>query len=361
MEPQAATNPRVRLSLENVLEIFNNRPLRFEQDQTFVPSPRTSRRLANQFRISDRAVRDIWNRRSWRDVTQQLWSLAEVAADPDAAPSVDPSVLSQVRPAQVRRPGRPRGAADSYDRRAAQAAAAAGGHVTPPHGDDHVDDHVGNHETVEAEHEAELAGAVLSGAGSTLPATLGPAPRDLVTPPDHVTLFGGHVTPPVAAPAPGFESHVGAAYGHVTPIQNHDVGGHVTMSLRGHMGQTVIFPPDPLHSETVDPGIPDSPFKISSGWMLGRDAASDPPVFGAEPSGCEPGVTQAVTDGLGGSAGVGSESVVTVMVTPPYEGERDQGRDGLSSLPCAMRYHQDIGRDQDRWDHGRDHGPEGAG
>mmetsp|Transcript_28615 Transcript_28615/g.58194 ORF Transcript_28615/g.58194 Transcript_28615/m.58194 type:complete len:132 (+) Transcript_28615:731-1126(+) len=131
------------------------------------------------------------------------------------------------------------------------------------------------------------------------------------------------------------------------------------MSLRGHMGQTVIFAHDPLHSESVDPGSPGFSFKFSPGWMPGRDAASDPPVFGAGPSGCEPGVTQAVTDGLGGSAGAGS--VVTVMVTPPYEGERDQGRDGLSSLHRAMRYHQDIGRDQDRWDHGRDHGPEGAG
>jgi hypothetical protein len=39
--------------------------------------------VSKLFGVSPRAIRDIWNRRTWAYVTKQLWSLESLQRDPD--------------------------------------------------------------------------------------------------------------------------------------------------------------------------------------------------------------------------------------------------------------------------------------
>lgn len=99
---------KAKLSATDALEIFSVRPARKEGDQTYVPSSTISYTLADRFNVGERTIRDIWNRRSWRDVTRPLWTLSELAADPATSGLMQKSVLEQVMPAQPRKPGRPK-------------------------------------------------------------------------------------------------------------------------------------------------------------------------------------------------------------------------------------------------------------
>eukprot|EP00961_Rhodomonas_salina_P234813 3173600-Rhodomonas_salina.1 len=114
---------RSRLQLQEVQQIYAARPPRSQDDQTFIPSTHLSRQLALQFNIGERSVREIWNRRKWREhphaacetdayppgtVTRPLWSdqerIAEEITNSPLSASLDPSLA----PARTRKPGRPR-------------------------------------------------------------------------------------------------------------------------------------------------------------------------------------------------------------------------------------------------------------
>jgi len=58
---------RTRLTPENVVAIFNERPHRSRCDQPFTPCTHFTRQLADDYNICERTIRDIWNRRSWRE------------------------------------------------------------------------------------------------------------------------------------------------------------------------------------------------------------------------------------------------------------------------------------------------------
>eukprot|EP00961_Rhodomonas_salina_P004622 62696-Rhodomonas_salina.1 len=63
--PTSFCSRRSQLTADIVLAIFELRPMRSELDGTFMPCARLVRKLANQFQVKERTVRDIWNRRSW--------------------------------------------------------------------------------------------------------------------------------------------------------------------------------------------------------------------------------------------------------------------------------------------------------
>eukprot|EP00961_Rhodomonas_salina_P214560 2897756-Rhodomonas_salina.4 len=74
-----------RLSTAAVMQIYAVRPARSPQDQTFVPCTAFTHEVALHFDICDRTVRDIWNRRAWRQTTRPAWSPEEIAADAAAS------------------------------------------------------------------------------------------------------------------------------------------------------------------------------------------------------------------------------------------------------------------------------------
>eukprot|EP00961_Rhodomonas_salina_P104409 1405539-Rhodomonas_salina.1 len=110
MESQAST--RNRLQAPDVLEIFAARPPRLTVERTFIPSTSLILELADKYKACDRTIRDIWNRRSWRDVTRPHWTPEEEASELEEA-NADPTIA----PVKMRKPGRPKGA---YGRRTRQ-------------------------------------------------------------------------------------------------------------------------------------------------------------------------------------------------------------------------------------------------
>eukprot|EP00961_Rhodomonas_salina_P275197 3717765-Rhodomonas_salina.1 len=112
---------RGQLTADVVLAIFDLRPMRSELDGTFVPCARLVRKLSSQFQVKERTVRDIWNRRSWSNVTRPLWTPSEVVAEFGAFQG-DVNFM-HVLPAQTRKRGRPMGSKDATKRRPKVAAA----------------------------------------------------------------------------------------------------------------------------------------------------------------------------------------------------------------------------------------------
>eukprot|EP00961_Rhodomonas_salina_P036353 488722-Rhodomonas_salina.1 len=105
---------RSYLTQHAVLELFKQRPQRSEDGQ-FVPSTACSKALAKQFKIADKTIRDIWNRRSWAKVTRPLWTEAEIlGAGIEANVCNDEASITA---AKTRGPGRPKGAKDTVTRR----------------------------------------------------------------------------------------------------------------------------------------------------------------------------------------------------------------------------------------------------
>eukprot|EP00961_Rhodomonas_salina_P200606 2706022-Rhodomonas_salina.1 len=102
-----------RLTPAQVLEVFSLRPARSE-DQTFVPATDLCHRLAKHYNVCDRAIRDVWSRRSWGSITRAMWTDAEVAADPSTCGALDSN--TNVVPAKDRPRGRPHGAKDTVQR-----------------------------------------------------------------------------------------------------------------------------------------------------------------------------------------------------------------------------------------------------
>ena len=51
--------------------------------------------VSKLFGVSPRAIRDIWNRRTWAYVTKRLWSLETLPHDPGASSHNDASISSR--------------------------------------------------------------------------------------------------------------------------------------------------------------------------------------------------------------------------------------------------------------------------
>mmetsp|Transcript_48720 Transcript_48720/g.115685 ORF Transcript_48720/g.115685 Transcript_48720/m.115685 type:complete len:244 (+) Transcript_48720:1-732(+) len=120
--PSDSGSRRTQLTPEVVLAIFEGRPKRSELDGTFVPCAKLVRKLSMQFQVKERTVRDIWNRRSWSNVTRPLWTPSEIVAEFGAYKGVNPTFM-HVLPAQTRKRGRPMGSKDATKRRPKVAAA----------------------------------------------------------------------------------------------------------------------------------------------------------------------------------------------------------------------------------------------
>lgn len=102
-----------RLDAMTVSVIFLCRPFRLTNGM-YAPSTVQSRRLADAFGVCDKTIRDIWNRKNWRDVTKKFLSPAELVACKmsNATTTVAPlgeEVAVGIIAACVRPPGRPRG------------------------------------------------------------------------------------------------------------------------------------------------------------------------------------------------------------------------------------------------------------
>lgn len=67
------------LSADAVREIFMQRPPR-NYDGTFKPSSEASHKLAAAHGVTERSIREVWNCKSWINITRPLWTDAEVAA-----------------------------------------------------------------------------------------------------------------------------------------------------------------------------------------------------------------------------------------------------------------------------------------
>eukprot|EP00961_Rhodomonas_salina_P294303 3934455-Rhodomonas_salina.1 len=107
-----------RLAPHEVVEIYCARPARSPHDKTFVPSSRLVQIIATKFNIGSKTVRNIWNRRQWRNVTKHLWSDDERAAEMSIA---DRSII----PAQTRKVGRPKRVMDNLQAQGSQSVASA--------------------------------------------------------------------------------------------------------------------------------------------------------------------------------------------------------------------------------------------
>jgi hypothetical protein len=80
--------------------------------------------VSRMFGVSPKAVRDIWNKRTWRHCTQPMWTEADPMPRPKPLKAADEFAPHSPRlnggadqPASVRRVGRPRGSKDSKPRR----------------------------------------------------------------------------------------------------------------------------------------------------------------------------------------------------------------------------------------------------
>eukprot|EP00961_Rhodomonas_salina_P195019 2632963-Rhodomonas_salina.1 len=91
---------RVRgyLTEKSVLEIFALRPRRSLVTGATPPNPVKSRMLASQYNVSNKTVRDIWNRNSWSKLTEPFCDGGSaVTAPSEALPSTsDPAVVAGV-------------------------------------------------------------------------------------------------------------------------------------------------------------------------------------------------------------------------------------------------------------------------
>eukprot|EP00961_Rhodomonas_salina_P096730 1301052-Rhodomonas_salina.1 len=71
---------KIKLTDQEVLEIFAQRKhLRVHHS-----NPETSKQLAVRYRVSERTVRDIWSRRTRRDLTKKAWTVEEHSSQTQA-------------------------------------------------------------------------------------------------------------------------------------------------------------------------------------------------------------------------------------------------------------------------------------
>lgn len=110
---------RGSLAIPAVLEVYASRPAR-TTDGMFVPSTEWCKEVAKKFEVSDKTIREIWNRKSWSKVTRPLWTEAEVAAEQEAISQTNDGISGhgdgERAIAKTRQPGRPRGAKDTVRR-----------------------------------------------------------------------------------------------------------------------------------------------------------------------------------------------------------------------------------------------------
>lgn len=73
----ARFRPRALLTKADAIEIYQSRPVK--SSVKCLHHGRTVTSLSKRFNISPKAIRDIWNRRTWVPETQHLWSEGESA------------------------------------------------------------------------------------------------------------------------------------------------------------------------------------------------------------------------------------------------------------------------------------------
>mmetsp|Transcript_26540 Transcript_26540/g.62736 ORF Transcript_26540/g.62736 Transcript_26540/m.62736 type:complete len:281 (-) Transcript_26540:306-1148(-) len=110
--PGSPSTKRKRGSLNKpaALQIYQLRPMRSELDGEFIKITVPSSTLAKLHNVSEKTIRELWNRRCWTSVTRPLWSEAELLAESQskAAAEASFSVAGNVIPAKTRARGRPR-------------------------------------------------------------------------------------------------------------------------------------------------------------------------------------------------------------------------------------------------------------
>ena len=118
---------RAVLTVDKAAEIFNLR-LPFCQSTSSSARDRlfTSRSitLSNIYGVSPKAVRDIWNKRTWRHATRPLWIEDDELQHAKNLKAADDTVAQKAaakgKPSSIRSIGRPRGSKDSKPRKPRQ-------------------------------------------------------------------------------------------------------------------------------------------------------------------------------------------------------------------------------------------------
>ncbi|EKX35547.1 hypothetical protein GUITHDRAFT_165933 [Guillardia theta CCMP2712] len=102
MENDDKPHWKATLSYEEARDIYSKRP-QGKSDSALIIS---STVLSNRYKISPKAVRDIWNKRTWIKATQSMWTREEFE-----------TFLEKASKKQSKKPGRPVGAKDSKPRK----------------------------------------------------------------------------------------------------------------------------------------------------------------------------------------------------------------------------------------------------
>ena len=117
---------RAVLSNQQAVAIFDLRVPFYDSVSETRNRAFTSRSIvvSRMFGVSPKAVRDIWNKRTWRHCTQKMWTDEDSMPRPNQLKSADAGAQHSARPnggsdkpATARRVGRPRGSKDSKPRR----------------------------------------------------------------------------------------------------------------------------------------------------------------------------------------------------------------------------------------------------
>eukprot|EP00960_Hanusia_phi_P054581 762708-Hanusia_phi.AAC.11 len=102
MEGGSKPHWKATLSFEEARDIYSKRP-QGKSDSALIIS---STVLSNRYNISPKAVRDIWNKRTWIKATQSMWTREEFAM-----------FVEKASKKQAKKPGRPVGAKDTKPRK----------------------------------------------------------------------------------------------------------------------------------------------------------------------------------------------------------------------------------------------------
>eukprot|EP00960_Hanusia_phi_P071683 767603-Hanusia_phi.AAC.9 len=119
MDSESKPHWKAALSFEEAREIYSKRPHGKSDSDTLL----SSTMLSNQYKISPKAIRDIWNKRTWIKATQSMWTREELEI-----------FMEKAKKRQAKKPGRPVGAKDTKPRKKKA-------------NQTKIDDHTGTHET----------------------------------------------------------------------------------------------------------------------------------------------------------------------------------------------------------------------
>lgn len=102
MQSENKAHWKASLSFEEAREIYSKRPQGNSDSDTVL----SSAMLSNQYKISPKAIRDIWNKRTWIKATQSMWTREEIE-----------EYVEKANLKQAKKPGRPVGAKDTRPRK----------------------------------------------------------------------------------------------------------------------------------------------------------------------------------------------------------------------------------------------------